>query len=190
MAEHQVLFAGFGGQGILSMAKFLAYASLSAGKEVTWVPSYGAEMRGGTARCLVTVSDDEISSPITNNPLVAVILNKPSLDKYEDSVKSGGTIMINSSLIDRLPERQDVQVLSLPVSQLADEIDNPQGANMILIGACLYYTNIVKPEIALDYFGDIFEGKSETSIEKNKKAFLAGIEYAKREWPVRDEIAS
>lgn len=190
MREKQVLFAGFGGQGVLSMAKFLAYAAMNAGKNVTWVPSYGAEMRGGTANCLVTVSDEEISSPLTENPLVAVVLNRPSLEKFEPLVRTGGTLMINSSLVDRMPVRKDLRVLSLPVNQLADEINNPQGANMILVGACLYQTNIVEAEEALEYFEEIFAGKSELVIAKNKEAFIAGIEYAKAQWPVREELAS
>ena len=191
MLEKQVLFAGFGGQGVLSMAKFLAYAAMSAGKNVTWVPSYGPEMRGGTANCLVTISDEEISSPITENPLVAVVLNRPSLDKFEPLVRTGGVLMINSSLVDRVPVRKDLQVLFLQVNKLAEEIDNPQGANMILIGACLNHTNIVKAEKALEYFEEIFEGKSQEVIEKNKVAFRTGIEYAKTQWPsVQEGLAS
>ena len=189
--EKQVLFAGFGGQGVLSMAKFLAYAAMNAGKSVTWVPSYGPEMRGGTANCLVTVSDEEISSPITENPLVAVILNLPSLEKFEPLVRTGGTLMINSSLVDKVPVRKDVKVLYLPVNKLADDIDYPQGANMILVGACLHQTNIVKAEEALDFFEEIFEGKSQSVIDKNKEAFIAGIEYARTQWPSsQEEMAS
>ena len=190
MREKQVLFAGFGGQGVLSMAKFLAYAAMNAGKNVTWVPSYGPEMRGGTANCLVTVSDEAISSPLTENPLIAVMLNRPSLDKFEPLVRTGGTLMINSSLVDRTPVRKDIKVLFLPVNKLADDIGNPQGANMILVGACMHQINIAKPEEALECFEEIFEGKSPLIIEKNKEAFIAGIEYAKTQWPNREELAS
>lgn len=182
MEEKQVLFAGFGGQGVLSMGQFLTHAALSAGKHVAWVPSYGAEMRGGTANCLVTISDEEISSPITENPLMAVILNRPSLDKFENKIKPNGTLVINSSLVDREPRRDDLNVLKLPVNELADKLGNPRGANMILLGAYLEKTRVVEVEKALEYFDVIFKGKSEEVIRKNKEAFLAGVEYARQNW--------
>ncbi|MBO8159536.1 2-oxoacid:acceptor oxidoreductase family protein [Thermosyntropha sp.] len=182
MAEKQVLFAGFGGQGVLSMGQFLTHAALSAGKHVSWVPSYGAEMRGGTANCLVTISDEEISSPVTENPLMAVILNRPSLDKFENKIKPNGTLVVNSSLVDREPERDDLKILKIPVNKLADELGNPRGANMILLGAYMEKTQVVEVERTLEYFDVIFKGKKEEIIQKNKEAFLAGIEYARRHW--------
>lgn len=182
MAEAQVLFAGFGGQGVLSMAKFLAYAALGAGKNVSWLPSYGAEMRGGTANCLVTVSDQEINSPLTENPTMAIILNRPSLDRFEEKIQPEGTVLINSSLVDRMPRRSDLHVLQLPVNKIADEMGNPRGANMILLGAYLEKTHVVAIEKALDHFGEIFAGKKPAVIEKNKEAFLAGVEYARNNW--------
>lgn len=182
MEEKQVLFAGFGGQGVLSMGQFLTHAALSTGKHVAWVPSYGAEMRGGTANCLVTISDEEISSPITDNPLMAVVLNRPSLDKFENKIKPNGTLVINSSLVDREPKRDDINVLKLPVNELADKLGNPRGANMILLGAYLEKTQVVEVEKALEYFDVIFKGKKEEVIKKNKEAFLAGVEYARSNW--------
>lgn len=180
--EKQVLFAGFGGQGVLSMGQFLTYAAMGTGKNVSWVPSYGAEMRGGTANCLVTIAEEEISSPITENPMMAVIMNRPSLDKFEDKIQPNGTVVLNSSLVDRNPARDDLNVLQLPVNQLAEEINNPRGANMILLGAYLEKTGIVKVEEALEHFEQIFKGKKQAVIEKNKEAFLTGIEYAKENW--------
>lgn len=180
--EKQVLFAGFGGQGVLSMGKFLTHAAMGAGKNVSWVPSYGAEMRGGTANCLVTIADEEISSPITENPMMAVIMNRPSLDKFEKKIQSHGTVVLNSSLVDRMPEREDLNVLQLPVTELAEKINNPRGANMILLGAYIEKTSVVAVEDVMDNFDIIFEGKSPAVIKKNKEAFLAGVEYARQAW--------
>ncbi|HPF21380.1 MAG TPA: 2-oxoacid:acceptor oxidoreductase family protein [Syntrophomonas sp.] len=180
--EKQILFAGFGGQGVLSMAQFLAYAAMEAGKFVAWVPSYGAEMRGGTANCLVTIADEEISSPITENPLMAVIMNRPSLEKFEQKIQPGGTLVLNSSLVDRQPQRQDVEVLSIPVNQIAEDIANPRGANMILLGAYLQKTEVVETEKVLEYFERIYKGKKPSVIESNKEAFLTGVSYARQHW--------
>jgi len=180
--EKQVLFAGFGGQGVLSMGQFLTYAAMGAGKNVSWVPSYGAEMRGGTANCLVTIADEEISSPITENPMMAVIMNRPSLDKFENKIQPNGTLVLNSSLVDRKPQRADLHVLELPVNQIAEEINNPRGANMILLGAYLQKTGVVEIERVLALFDSIFKGKKQSVIEKNKEAFLTGVAYAKKEW--------
>lgn len=180
--EKQVLFAGFGGQGVLSMGQFLAHAAMGAGKNVSWVPSYGAEMRGGTANCLVTIADEEISSPITENPMMAIIMNRPSLDKFEHKLQPNGTLVLNSSLVDRKPVRKDLHVLELPVNQIAEEINNPRGANMILLGAYLQKTGVVELEQVLALFDSIFKGKKQSVIEKNKEAFLTGVAYAKKEW--------
>jgi 2-oxoglutarate ferredoxin oxidoreductase subunit gamma len=162
--------------------EFLAHIAMNAGKEVTWVPSYGAEMRGGTANCLVTISEEEISSPLTENPMTAIIMNRPSLDKYESRIKANGTLVINSSMVDRLPEREDLNVLQMPVNQIAAEIGNSKGANMIILGAYLEKTGLIEVEEALDYFGVVFKGKNEKVIEENKAAFMAGVEYARRQW--------
>ncbi|WP_242848963.1 2-oxoacid:acceptor oxidoreductase family protein [Syntrophomonas palmitatica] len=146
--EKQILFAGFGGQGVLAMGQFITHAAMGIGKEVTWVPSYGAEMRGGTANCLVTISDEEINSPLTENPHTAIIMNRPSLDKFEPRVKPNGTLVINSSLVDRMPHRQDLTVWQVPVNAIADEMGNPRGANMIMLGAYLQVSRVVTVEQA------------------------------------------
>lgn len=177
--EKQVLFAGFGGQGVLAMGLFLSHAAMSSGKNVSWVPSYGAEMRGGTANCLVTIAEEEISSPLTENPLMAVIMNRPSLDKFEKRVKPNGLVMINSSMVDRTPDRTDIEVLAIPVNEMAEEMGNPRGANMIMLGAYLEKTSVVAVEEALEYFPVIFKGKDDTLIAANRKAFMAGVEWAR-----------
>jgi len=180
--EKQVLFAGFGGQGVLFMGQFLTRVALKTGKNVSWVPSYGAEMRGGTANCLVTIADEEISSPLTDNPSAAVILNRPSLDKFEPKVKPNGTMVINTSLVNREPERNDINVLKLPVNQLADQINNPRGGNMILLGAYMEHTGIVNVEEALEHFDTFFKNKGDDIVTKNREAFITGVEYAKNNW--------
>ncbi|HHV16548.1 MAG TPA: 2-oxoacid:ferredoxin oxidoreductase subunit gamma [Gelria sp.] len=180
--EKQILFAGFGGQGVLSMGQFLAYAAMNDGKQVSWVPSYGAEMRGGTANCLVTISSEEIYSPLTEHPLMAVVLNQPSLDKFEALIKPHGWLVINSSMVDRDSERTDLTVLKIPVNELAEEMDNARGANMILLGAYLEKTGVVRAEDAVQHFEAVYKGKKEIIIQKNREAFLAGVEWAKKNW--------
>lgn len=180
--EHQILFAGFGGQGVLSMGKFLTYAAMGVGKNVSWLPAYGAEMRGGTANCLVTISDGEIFSPLTENPETAIILNRPSLDRFESKIKPNGTLVMNTSLIDRPPARDDLRVFQMPVNKIADEQGSSKLANMILLGACLQKMNMVTAEQIQGLFELIFAGKKPDIIDKNRTAFLFGIEYAQNNW--------
>ena len=134
MSTTRILFAGFGGQGILFAGKFLAYKGLIENKEVSWLPSYGPEMRGGTANCSVIISDEPIGSPIVSDPDVLVVMNLPSLDKYEDSVVSGGKIFVDSSLVDRKVKRDDVDVYYIPATKIAEENGIPTLANMIITG--------------------------------------------------------
>lgn len=134
MATTQFLFAGFGGQGILFSGKFLAYKGLTEDKQVSWLPSYGPEMRGGTASCSVIISDTPVGSPIVSKPDVLVAMNLPSLDKYEDSVVPGGMIFVDSTLIERKVNRTDVTVHYIPATGLANENDMPTLANMIIVG--------------------------------------------------------
>lgn len=137
MSATQYLFAGFGGQGILFSGKFLAYKGLMAGKNVSWLPSYGPEMRGGTASCSVVLSETPIGSPIVSNPDVLIAMNLPSLDRYENSVVPGGTIFVDSTLIERKVQRQDVTVYYVPATQMASDNNMPTLANMILMGKVL-----------------------------------------------------
>ncbi len=134
MKTCQILFAGFGGQGILFAGKFLAYKGLLAGKQVSWLPSYGPEMRGGTANCSVIVSDAPIGSPIVDRPDVLVVMNAPSLDKYEDAVVPGGKIFVDSAMVGRKVRRQDVEAYYLPATNLANDHEISTLANMIMTG--------------------------------------------------------
>ena len=134
MKDLNMIFAGFGGQGVLFAGKVAAYAGLIAGKEISWLPSYGPEMRGGTANCSVCVSDQAIGSPLVTNPNVLVAMNKPSLDKFIDAVEPGGTVLIDSTLIDKKVARTDVTVYYIPSTQLAEENGLKGLSNMILVG--------------------------------------------------------
>ena len=137
MSTTQYLIAGFGGQGILFAGKFLAYKGLTDGANVSWLPSYGPEMRGGTASCSVIISDTAVGSPIVSKPDVLIAMNLPSLDKYENSVVSGGTIYVDSTLIERKVKRDDVKVCYIPATQMASDNGFPTLANMIIMGKVL-----------------------------------------------------
>ena len=137
MDTTKYLFAGFGGQGVLFAGKFLAYKGLTDGKNVSWLPSYGPEMRGGTASCGVIISDSPVGSPIVSSPDVLIAMNLPSLDRYEDSVVPGGSIFVDSTLISRRVKRDDVKVYYLPATGIADERGIPKLANMIIMGKVL-----------------------------------------------------
>ncbi|HEY9766250.1 MAG TPA: 2-oxoacid:acceptor oxidoreductase family protein, partial [Chroococcales cyanobacterium] len=144
--KETILFAGFGGQGVVLMGKLIALAGMNEGREVTWLPSYGPEMRGGTASCVVVVSDELIGSPIIDQPRTAVIMNNPSLTKYEPSVETNGNILINSSLVDLVPKRNDLKTFNIPCNQVADELGNAKVANMVMLGAYVELTKAVKVE--------------------------------------------
>lgn len=143
--QKEIIIAGFGGQGVLFAGQILAYAAMDAGKEVTWIPSYGPEMRGGTANCTVVIADDEIGSPLVKNPSLAIALNLPSFDKYEEAVAAGGTLIVNQSMVDRGARREDIHVIMIPCNDIAEEIGNKKLLNMVAVGALL----TALPEIPL-----------------------------------------
>ncbi|MGE5397108.1 MAG: 2-oxoacid:acceptor oxidoreductase family protein [Chitinophagales bacterium] len=179
--EKQILVAGFGGQGALSIGLFIAHSALIEGHNVSYVPSYGAEMRGGTANCLVTISDEEIYSPLTDHPQQVIVLNRPSLDKFESKIQPGGLLVINTSLVDRDAERTDIEVLKIPLNELVEEMGMTRGGNMIMLGAFIKKTGVIPIDIAIKCFDVVFKGKK-SSIEKNRIAFQVGIDYAKNNW--------
>ena len=133
--QTEIIISGFGGQGALFAGQLLAYTALEKGLHVTWFPSYGPEMRGGTAHCIVIVADDEIGSPVVLRPEVAVAMNLPSLDKYEPLVKEGGLLLVNSSLVDRTPQRKDIDSLMIQANEIAEELGDKRMANLVLVGA-------------------------------------------------------
>ncbi|RPI34382.1 MAG: 2-oxoacid:ferredoxin oxidoreductase subunit gamma [Chloroflexota bacterium] len=135
--QTEVVLAGFGGQGVLFAGQVLAFAGLDSGKEVTWIPSYGPEMRGGTANCTVIVADEEIGSPLVRHPKAAIVMNLPSLDKYEPTISPGGVLLVNSSLINRAVQRTDIDSAMIPANEIAEAIGNKRLINVVMLGALL-----------------------------------------------------
>ncbi len=135
--QTELVIAGFGGQGVLFTGQLLSYAAMDAGKEVTWIPSYGPEMRGGTANCTVIISDEEIGSPLVRYPAAVIAMNLPSLDKYEEQVKPGGVLVINSSLVNRSATRRDIKAVEIPANEIAEGIGDKRLTNMVLLGGLL-----------------------------------------------------
>ena len=173
--EKSFIFAGFGGQGMLLIGKFMAMSCMLDGKHVSWLPSYGPEMRGGTANCSVIVSDEPVASPLVDVADVVVAMNRPSLDKFESHVKPGGTLVINSSLIDRKAERDDIQVVYCDATRIAEEVGNPKVGNMVMLGAYVAATKILKPETIEEMITEMFAGAKAKFIPLNIEAFRRGM---------------
>ncbi len=175
----QFIFAGFGGQGMLLIGKFLAMACMLDGKHVSWLPSYGPEMRGGTANCSVVVSDDPVGSPMIDQADAIIAMNLPSLDKFESKVKPGGLLVVNSSLIDRKVERDDVQVVYCNATNIAEQVGNPKGANVAILGALLAKEPIVDTDKMIEAIRIELGERKLKFLEGNKAALFAGMEAAK-----------
>ena len=173
--QNDVIMAGFGGQGILLIGKMLAYAGMHEGKEVSWLPSYGPEMRGGTANCTVVISDRPVGSPVIRSPRAVVAMNLPSLDKFEADVRPGGLLLVNSSLINRSTTRNDLTVIEVPANEIANELGNRRGANMVALGAYLGATNAVSLDGIIDVIRETFAAKPGI-IDVNIKALNRGHE--------------
>jgi len=175
--QERAIFAGFGGQGVMSMGKLLTYAGMIEGKEVSWLPSYGPEMRGGTANCHVTVSDTPVGSPvITNDATCLIAMNLPSLIKFEEDVVADGVIFVNSSLIDRKVSREDVRAFYVPANEIASELGNLKVANMVMLGAYLKVMHPVTEDSVVETFHKLFTGAKEKLIPMNEEALKRGAE--------------
>ena len=144
--QTEIIIAGFGGQGVLFAGQLMSYAAMDNGLEVTWYPSYGPEMRGGTANCTIIISDSDIGAAAIRHPDIAVIMNLPSLNKYEPLVKPGGVLVIDSAMVDQPVKRTDITVITVPATQIAEEIGNQRMANMVLLGALLANHNVLPVE--------------------------------------------
>ena len=177
--EKTFIFAGFGGQGVLSMGKILAYSGVMQGLEVTWMPSYGPEMRGGTANCSVIVSDNPVASPLVNKADVVVAMNRPSLDKFEEHVKPGGVLVINSSIIDRKAVRDDITVVYCDANNVAESVKNPKGANVAILGAVLEKVPVTTVDQMMEAIRIELGERKARFLEGNKAALLAGMASAK-----------
>lgn len=175
----EVLLAGFGGQGILSTGMLLAYAALAEGLHVAWIPSYGPEMRGGTANCGVTVSDVPISSPLVAEPTTLIAMNGPSLDRFEHTVKPGGLIIYNASLISRQPVRADVRTLAVRASEIAEGIGNVQVAVNVMLGAFLALTRVASLDKAREALAKVLPPRRHHLIPANLRALEEGARVAR-----------
>ena len=174
----KTVFSGFGGQGFLMMGYVLAVSAMRDGKEVTYLPSYGAEVRGGTANCTVVVSDEEIFSPVASSPDYAVIMNNPSLVKYEGMIKEGGTIILNSSLVDTVPPRNDLEIVKVPANDIAKKLGSERTINMIMLGAFVAKTKITSLDSIMNGLTEIVKGKKASVMKLNRKGLDMGAEYA------------
>ena len=180
MLNEKVVFAGFGGQGVMSMGKLLTYAGMIEDKQVSWLPSYGPEMRGGTANCAVMVSDTLIGSPIIEKDATTVIaMNLPSLIKFEEELVPGGKLFINSSLIERKAQRDDIEVYYVPANEIAVSLGTGKAANMVMLGAYLEVTKTVKSETVIEAFKKVFGPTKAHLVPLNENALLKGAEAVK-----------
>ena len=177
MKTTNLLIAGFGGQGVLFAGKFIAYKGLLEGRQLSWLPSYGPEMRGGTANCSVILSDTPVGSPIVSNPDVLMVMNLPSLDKYEDEAVPGASIFVDSTLIDRKVRREDVSSYYIPATQLAKDAGFPTLANMIMVGKMIRECGLVSCEGLREALGKVVSAKRAELLEVNLKAIEIGYSY-------------
>jgi len=177
MGVTKTIFSGFGGQGVLMMGYVLATSGMHEDKHVTYLPSYGAEVRGGTANCTITVSDEPIASPVASFPDFAILMNTPSLMKFEGGVKSGGTVFLNSDLVDLRPKRRDIQVVAIPVNSIAERLGNARGANMVMIGALVQKTGLVSLKSVIKSVRSIFETKGSKVHKMNTLAIKEGAAF-------------
>ena len=166
----KMFFAGSGGQGTLAIGQMIAKAAMDEGKEVTWLPSYGPEMRGGTANCTVVVSDRPIACPLINDADVLVVMNLPSLLKFESMVRPGGLLIVNSSLVPEKARRDDIRVLYVPANDKASALGSDKAANMVVLGAILRETGVVNPETVREEMRHMFSGRKEKYLSMNLAA--------------------
>jgi len=178
--REEIIFAGFGGQGIMFMGKAIAYAAMNEGKHVTWIPSYGAEVRGGTAYAMVVIAEEAIASPLIKEPTICVAMNGPSLRKYEKKIKTKGLLIMNKSIIDIEPERKDIDILSMPITDLAREAGDYRIGNMVALGALLGKKKIVTLESLINGLKDIVSSVYHNLLPVNERAIRKGFEYGSR----------
>lgn len=181
--QRAIIISGFGGQGVLFAGQLLAYTALDQGEHVTWFPSYGPEMRGGTAHCTVIISDDEIGSPIVRHPSIVIVMNIPSLEKYEPILEEDGLLIVNSSLVDRIPQREDIRTVMVPAVEIAEELGNKRLANLVLIGAML----MREPVFTL---GEMEASLDQHIPERHRSMLQANFQALRRGWEVAEKAAA
>jgi 2-oxoglutarate ferredoxin oxidoreductase subunit gamma len=173
----KTVFSGFGGQGVLMMGYILALSAMRDGMQVTYLPAYGAEVRGGTANCTVSISDEEIASPVASFPDNVVVLNKPSLIRYEGQLKSKGTLLLNSDLVDIDPEREDIEIFKIPANNIARKLRSERTVNMVMLGAFAEATKIITIDSLVRGLGEAIRKKSARQMEINRRALELGSQY-------------
>ena len=181
MPHEEVIISGFGGQGALFAGQLLAYSGIAEALHVTWLPSYGPEMRGGTANCTVILSDEEVGSPYVRQPSAAMILNLPSLEKFGPLVRTGGLLVVNESLVPTRIERTDIRCFYLPASDIATELGNPRMANLVLLGALLQASRVVSLQTAESELAKHLSERQRRWLEPNIEAMRAGFRLAEEE---------
>ena len=177
--EAQFLIAGFGGQGVLLIGQLLAKAAMHDGMNVSWMPSYGPEMRGGEANCAVVISDEAIGSPLVTEPPIAVIMNKPSMIKFGPTMEQGGLMLYNSSLIDITPDRSDINAVAIDCNGIAEQLGNSRTANMVMLGAIIEKTGVISIDSAMEALKATFGPKKEHLLPINRQAMEAGAAAAR-----------
>lgn len=182
--QTEVVIAGFGGQGVLFAGQILAYAAMDAGKEVTWIPSYGPEMRGGTANCTVVIADEEIGSPLVRHPRGLIAMNLPSLDKYEHQIQPEGIIIINTSLIDRRLVRDDLKSVYIPANEIAESLGEKRLANIVLLGALITSLPVLDVSNIEQSIIDHLPEKHRDLLPSNLQALKLGAEFVSQEQTV------
>jgi len=175
----EIIFAGFGGQGVLSMGQILAYAAIFENREVSWMPSYGPEMRGGTANCITIISDDPISSPIISKFDTAVVLNQPSIEKFEKAVTPGGIIIYETNNVLRPPTRTDIKIYAVPAAEEALKLKNSRVMNVIILGALLKIKSTVKTESVMSALKKVLPERYHKLLPLNEQALMRGMELIK-----------
>jgi 2-oxoglutarate ferredoxin oxidoreductase subunit gamma len=176
--QTEIIISGFGGQGALFAGQLLAYTALDRDLHVTWFPSYGPEMRGGTAHCVVIISQEEIGSPVVSRPQAAIVMNLPSLDKYEPLVKPGGVLVVNASLVDREPQREDLDAIMIPATEIADELGDRRMANLVLLGALLQRVDVLTLQEVAESLGHHIPEHRRNLLEGNLEALERGASLA------------
>jgi 2-oxoglutarate ferredoxin oxidoreductase subunit gamma len=177
----KLIFSGFGGQGVLMMGYILAVSAMREEMHVTYLPSYGAEVRGGTANCTVSISDEEIASPVASFPDYVIAMNKPSLIRYESQIKPRGTLLLNSDLIDIEPVRKDIEVFKIPAHTIAKKLRSERTVNMIMLGALAGATGITSVDSLMDALTEVIKTKKTRQMELNRKGLEMGAAYTLKE---------
>ncbi len=179
--QTEIIIAGFGGQGVLFAGQLLAYAAMDSGREVTWIPSYGPEMRGGTANCTVVIADEEIGAPTVHHPKAAMVFNLPSFDKYEPLVTPGGVLIVNKSMVDRGLQRNDLDAVLVPAIEIAERIGEKRLTNMVMLGAMLSRLPVLSIEEIEQALANHMPERHKHLLPLNSKALIEGVAYAQNE---------